>query len=47
MKVPDDKPSRFADTTSTGLITAASAAAVGVAAYVVSRLTRRGRRVKD
>ena len=43
----DDKASRFADTTSTGLITAASAAAVGVAAYVVSRLSRRSGRVKD
>jgi hypothetical protein len=47
MEALDDKPNRFADTTSTGLITAASAAAVGVAAYVFSRLSRRGRRVKD
>lgn len=43
----DAKPSRFTDTTTTGLITAASAAAVGAAAYVVSRLSRRGGRVKD
>ena len=34
---------RFDDTTSTGLITAASAAAVGAAAYVLPRLTRRPR----
>ena len=43
----DAKPSRFTDTTTTGLITAASAAAVGVVAYAASRVTRRGRRVKN
>ena len=47
MEARDAKPSRFEDTTSTGLITAASAAAVGAAAYVLSRLSRRRRRVKD
>ena len=47
MDAKDEKPSRFADTTSTGLITAASAAVVGVAAYLLSRLSRRSGQVKD
>jgi hypothetical protein len=47
MEAKDDRPSRFDDTTATGLITAASAAAVGAAAYLLSRLSRRGGRVKD
>lgn len=47
MEAKDDRPSRFADTTSTGLITAASATVVGVAAYLLSRLSRRGGQVKD
>ena len=41
-----DKPGRFEDPVSTGLITAATAAAVGAAAYVLSRISAR-RKVKD